>query len=129
MSLNIENFSRELNKLENYVINYIYEKYIKKGDAKLKDDSEYKLYKDKLLNKSRKNIIKQDESLKEDLEKIAIEDVERCSYIRNYKNKLIRCKNSIMNKDEDVCKRHLTKPNIYWDNYNTLLESIKNKKK
>ena len=121
MSLNIENFSRELNKLENYVINYIYVKYIKKGDAKLKDDSEYKLYKDKLLNKSRINIINQDDSLKEDLEKIAIEDDERCSYIRNYKNKLIRCKNSIMNKDEDVCKKHLTKPNIYWDNYNILL--------
>ena len=49
--------------------------------------------------------------------------------IRNYKNKLIRCKNSIMNKDEDVCKRHSTTPNIYWDNYNKLLESIKNKKK
>ena len=49
MSINVENFSRELNKLENYVINYIYEKYIKKGDAKLKDDSEYKLYKDKLI--------------------------------------------------------------------------------
>ena len=125
MTLSIEDLSRELNKLDNYVITYIYRKYIKKTDNKLKEDSEYKLYKDNLVNKSRKNIINQDESLKEELENMGMEDTERCSYIRKYKNKLIRCKHFIMNKDEDVCRRHLTTPNIYWDNYNKLLESIK----
>ena len=38
------------------------------------------------------------------------------------KHKLIRCKNSIINNDEDVCSLHEITPNIYWDQYNELIE-------
>jgi len=106
---------------------------------------EYKKYKDRIFSKERKSIIKQDEVLKEDLENMSIADEEyeknpslfhrqkhnsypdekRCSFIRKIKHKLIRCKNSIINNDEDVCSLHEITPNIYWDQYNDLIEKIK----
>ena len=103
---------------------------------------EFKLYKDRIFSKKRKSIITQDESLTKDLENMTIADEEyektpnafnrqkynsypdekRCTYIRKIKNKLIRCKNGIINDDEDVCSKHEDTPNIYWDMYNELFE-------
>jgi hypothetical protein len=51
-------------------------------------------------------------------------DVLRCSYIRKHHHRYYRCRNTIMNKDSDVCKKHETRENIYYDNYNDLLEKI-----
>lgn len=107
---------------------------------------EYKLFKDRIFNKERKSIITQDEVLKTDLENMTIvdeayekkpnlfnrqkynsyPDEKRCTYIRKIKHKLIRCKNGIINDDEDVCIKHEDTPNIYWDKYNDLLEKYKN---
>ena len=103
---------------------------------------EYKLYKDRIFSKERKSIITQDEVLKKDLENMTIADeeyenkpnsfrrqkyniypdVKRCTYIRKIKHKLIRCKNGILNDDEDICSKHEDTPNIYWDKYNELLD-------
>jgi hypothetical protein len=170
---NIDIITKEFNKLENYATNYIYKKYIEMNpvsnsntsettDLLVDKDSnykysrkpncslEYKLYRDRIFNKDRKSIIKQDEVLKDDLTKMSLADkewekqtntntfirkgtnsypdIKRCSYIRKHKNKLMRCKNSILNDDEDVCKCHLITPNIYYDMYYELLEKIKHKK-
>ena len=87
---------------------------------------EYKLFKDIIFGKERKSIITQDEVLTKDLEDMTIADEEyekqpklfhrqkfhsypdeqRCTYIRKIKHKLIRCKNCIINDDEDVCSKH-----------------------
>ena len=103
---------------------------------------EYKLYLDRIFSKERKHIIKQNDVLSKDLENMTFADeeyeknpekfkrqiyksypdIKRCTYIRKYKHKLIRCKNSIINDDEDICSRHETTPNIYWDMYIELLE-------
>ena len=108
---------------------------------------DYKLYKDRIFEKDRTSIINQDEVLKDDLKKIkesdsnynkkpllfkkdknnSYPDSKRCSYIRKYKNKLIRCKNCIINDDEDICFQHEDSPNIYWDKYSELLEKIDKK--
>jgi len=173
---NLDIITKELNKIENYATTYIYKKYIeinsspepiaisksKNGETKelLEDEDsnykyskkpkcslEYKLYRDKIFNKDRKSIIKQDEVLKDDLTKMSLADkewekqsntntftrkgtnsypdIKRCSYIRKHKHKLMRCKNSIINDDEDVCKCHLITPNIYYDMYSELLEKMK----
>jgi len=118
-------------------LNYIYSK-------KPTNPIEYKLYKDSIFGKHRKCIIKQDEQLKDDLKKMkqadsdynkksllfkkskktGYPDSKRCSYIRKYKNKLIRCKNSIINDDEDICFQHQYSPNIYYDSYTELLKKI-----
>jgi len=121
-------------------LTYIYSK-------KPKNHIEYELYKDSIFGKNRKGIIKQDELLKDDLKKLKQADIDynkkpllfkkhknnsypdskRCSYIRKYKNKLVRCKNSIINDDEDICFQHEDSPNMYWDNYIELLEKIEKK--
>ena len=171
---NLDILVKSLNRLENYTAKYIYKKYIEtvdipilidtpkketpdenieleeiihekfKYNSKPKNKEEYKVYKDIIFGKERKNIITQDELLKQDLENMNIADKEyslkkslfnrknydsypdekRCSYIRKIKHKLIRCKNSIMNDDEDVCCIHEDTPNIYWDMYNEYLEKM-----
>ena len=105
---------------------------------------DYKLYSDTIFDKERKHIIKQNDILTEDLDNMTLADdeyendptkfnrrqnnsypdIKRCSYIRKNKNKLVRCKNSIINDDEDTCSRHEDKPNIYWDSYNELVDKI-----
>ena len=115
-----------------------------KYSKKPNNNEEYKLYTDKIFSKERKHIINQNDILEEDLDNIALADdeyesnpttfqrqkhnsypdIKRCSYIRKHKHKLIRCKNSIMSNDEDMCSRHEDKPNIYWDSYNELVEKI-----
>ena len=51
-------------------------------------------------------------------------DVLRCSFIRKHHHRYYRCKNQIMNKDSDICKKHENCENIYYDNYNDLLEKL-----
>jgi len=51
-------------------------------------------------------------------------DVLRCSFIRKHHHRYYRCRNQIMNKDSDVCKKHENSENIYYDNYNELLEKL-----
>lgn len=105
---------------------------------------EYKLYLDKVFNKDRKHIIKQSDVLTSDLENMNLADkeyeknpetfkkqkynshpdIKRCSYIRKHKHKLIRCKNNIINDDEEMCNKHEDTPNIYWDMYSELLEKV-----
>ena len=115
-----------------------------KYSKKPNNNEEYNLYTDKIFATQRKHIITQNDILEEDLDNIALADdeyendpeqfsrrktnsypdIKRCSYIRKHKNKLIRCKNSIVNDDEDMCSRHEDKPNIYWDSYNELVDNI-----
>jgi hypothetical protein len=51
-------------------------------------------------------------------------DVLRCSFIRKYHHRYYRCRNKIINKDSDICKKHENSENIYYDNYIDLLESL-----
>ena len=115
-----------------------------KYSKKPNNNEEYKIYTDRIFATQRKHIIKQNDSLIEDLDNIELADdeyendpksfnrhqnksypdIKRCSYIRKHKNKLIRCKNSIMSNDEDMCSRHEDTPNMYWDSYNELVEKI-----
>lgn len=115
-----------------------------KYSKKPNNNEEYKLFTDKIFATQRKHIIKQNDILEEDLDNIALADdeyendpgqfhrrqtnsypdIKRCSFIRKHKHKLIRCKNSIINDDEDMCSRHEDKPNIYWDSYNELVDKI-----
>jgi hypothetical protein len=120
------------------------EELIFKYSKKPNNNEEYKLYTDNIFSKERKHIINQNDILTEDLDNIALADdeyendpatfhrqqnnsypdIKRCSYIRKHKHKLIRCKNSIINNDEDMCSRHEDKPNIYWDSYNELVDKL-----
>jgi hypothetical protein len=104
----------------------------------------YKLYLDIIFSKERKHIIKQSDVLEEDLENMTLADeeyeanptqfkrqknnsypdIKRCSYIRKHKHKLMRCKNGIINDDEDMCSKHEDSLNMYWDMYVELLEKI-----
>ena len=115
-----------------------------KYNKKPNNNEDYKVYVDTIFDKERKHIIKQNDSLTEDLDNISLADdeyesdptkfnrrqnnsypdIKRCSYIRKHKNKLVRCKNSIIDDDEDMCSRHEDKPNIYWDSYNELVDKI-----
>jgi hypothetical protein len=51
-------------------------------------------------------------------------DVLRCSFIRKHHHRYYRCRNQIINKDSDICKKHENSENIYYDNYNDLLEAL-----
>ena len=104
----------------------------------------YKLYLDIIFSKERKHIIKQSEVLADDLENMTLADeeynknptqfkrqkynsypdIKRCCYIRKHKHKLMRCKNNIINDDDDMCIKHEDSLNIYWDMYVELLEKI-----
>jgi hypothetical protein len=115
-------------------------KYSKKPNSEV----EYKLYLDRIFGKEREHIITQHDSLSKDLENMQIADedyetnpekfkrqnhnsypdIKRCSYIRKHKHKLMRCKNNIMNDDEDMCSKHEDALNIYWDMYNELIDKI-----
>ena len=111
---------------------------------------EYKEYMDNIFGLERKAIITQDESLNEDLNNMdlsdkvfdkapekfkrreydSLPDVKRCTFIRKHKNKYIRCAMSITddgndgNDDgNDVCYKHESSINMYWDNYCSFLEA------
>ena len=104
----------------------------------------YKLYLDRIFSKERKHIIKQNDITAEDLENMteadeeyeknpnlfhrqkntSYPDIKRCSYIRKHKHKLMRCKNSIINDEEEMCTKHEESPNMYWAMYIELLEKM-----
>ena len=104
----------------------------------------YKLYIDRIFSKERKHIIKQNDITTEDLENMteadeeyeknpnsfhrqkntSYPDIKRCSYIRKHKHKLVRCKNSIINDEEEMCTKHEESPNMYWAMYIELLEKM-----
>jgi len=106
----------------------------------------YKLYLDRIFSKERKHIIKQNDITASDLENMTLADeayeknpnsfhrqknnsypdIKRCSYIRKHKHKLVRCKNSIINDEEEMCTKHEESPNMYWTMYVELLEKMQN---
>jgi hypothetical protein len=109
---------------------------------------EYKEYMDNIFGLERKGIITQDEILNEDLDNMdladkvfdkdpenfkrreyeSLPDVKRCTFIRKHKNKYIRCAMSIDDNNDDnddntdVCYKHESSINMYWDNYSKLLQ-------
>ena len=125
-------------------------------DEDNKDKSiSYKEFTDNIFGLERKAIITQDESLNEDLNNMdladkvfdkapenfkrrdydSLPDVKRCTFIRKHKNKYIRCAMSITddgndgNDDgNDVCYKHESSVNMYWDNYSRLV-NVKKKEK
>ena len=108
------------------------------------DKEDYDKYIHKIFSQERKTRITQNESIIAELEDIQIADdnynenpqqfkarefnslpdVIRCTFIRKNKNKYKRCGNKIMNDDNDVCYKHIDSPNIYWDNYNKILDKL-----
>ena len=111
---------------------------------KVLDKVAYTIYRKNIFHQSRRCFaLNQDEIIREDIrimtladkayEKHPVEfkmgdfelppDVLRCSFIRKHHHRYYRCRNQIMNKDSDICKKHENSENIYYDNYNDLLES------
>lgn len=115
-----------------------------KYSKKPKNTEAYKLYLDRIFSKERKHIIKQNDTMAKDLENMTLADeeyeknpnlfhrqknnsypdIKRCSYIRKHKHKLMRCKNSIINDEEEMCTKHEESPNMYWAMYIELLEKM-----
>ena len=119
----------------------------KKVRPKVLDKLEYNIYRKNVFHQSRKCFaLDQNAIVREDVrvmkiadaaydknpEKFKISDYElppdvlRCSFIRKHHHRYYRCRNMIMNKDSDICRTHETRENIYYDNYNDLLEQIIN---
>ena len=118
---------------------------------------EYKEYMDNIFGLERKGIITQDEILNEDLDNMdladkvfdkdpknfkrreyeSLPDVKRCTFIRKHKNKYIRCAMSIDDDNDynddsnynDLCYKHESSVNMYWDNYCSLLNVKEQEKK
>ena len=145
---------KSLNRVENYTAKYIFNKYIcnATNTENINKDKYYKLYLDTIFGLERKAIITQDESLNEDLDNMdladkvfekdpekfkrrdydSLPDIKRCTFIRKHKNKYIRCAMSITDDgnddDSDVCYKHESSINMYWDNYCRLI-NVKKKEK
>lgn len=156
----MDDLVKSLNRIENYVAKYIFNKYIcnanNEDDKDDKDEDNkdksitYKEFTDTIFGLERKAIITQDESLNEDLDNMdladkvfdkdpekfkrreydSLPDVKRCTFIRKHKNKYIRCAMSITddgndgNDDgNDVCYKHESSINMYWDNYSSLINA------
>ena len=132
------NESNELNK-DNI------DEHIERG---IRNNQEYKKYLKIIFHRDRTiGVLNQITELKKDLDDMAkadsaytrnadkfnpqlydsLPDVMRCTYIRKHHHRYYRCKNKIANDDSDVCKKHLECENIYFDNYNDLVESITSK--
>jgi hypothetical protein len=150
----MDDLVKSLNKVENCTAKYIFNKYIcdaTNGDKK-DEPVKYKEYKDYMNNifgLERKGIITQDEILNEDLDNMdiadkvfdkdpknfkrreyeSLPDVKRCTFIRKHKNKYIRCAMSITDDDDsDVCYKHESSINMYWENYCRLINVIEQEK-
>ena len=112
---------------------------------KVLDKLAYNLYRKNIFHQSRSCfILNQNDLIREDIQLMALADkayeehpaefkfgnfdlppdVLRCSFIRKHHHRYCRCRNPIMNKDSDICKKHENSANIYYDNYNDLLEKI-----
>jgi hypothetical protein len=147
----MDDLVKSLNRIENYTTRYIFNKYINNttntSENINKDKSiTYKEFTDNVFGLERKAIITQDESLNEDLDNMdladkvfekapekfkrreydSLPDVKRCTFIRKHKNKYIRCAMSISDDDNDdnsdVCYKHESSINMYWNNYCKLLK-------
>jgi len=114
----------------------------------IRNNKEYKKYLKIIFHRDRATgVLNQITELKKDLDDMAkadsaytrnvdkfnptlydsLPDIMRCTYIRKHHHRYYRCKNKIANDDSDVCKKHLECENIYFDNYNDLVESITSK--
>jgi hypothetical protein len=144
---------KDINNLENTIAKYIYNKYIDNNkNLAIKNINEinkkkYKIYLQNIFEFKRKCfVLNQEDIIRDDLKTMNIADkalernpdkfnvsnfdippdILRCSYIRKYHHRYYRCKNRISNDDSDVCKTHENSENIYYDNYNDILEQLKN---
>jgi hypothetical protein len=139
----MDDIVKSINRIENYTAKYIFNKYIcNTTDVEvITDDIDYKEFTDTIFGLERKAIITQDESLNEDLDNMdladkvfdkapekfkrreydSLPDVKRCTFIRKHKNKYIRCAMSITDDDNDVCYKHESSINMYWENYCKLI--------
>jgi len=156
ITVNFSIILKSFNKLDNYIAKYIYNKYIETSETsepnsslykyskKTINQEEYNKYINSIFNIERPGIITQKDSLKIDLETMALADesydkdpknfkvrqfnrlpcLKRCSYIRKHKNKYKRCNINVMNDDTDTCYKHIDSPNMYWDKYCKALEEI-----
>ena len=139
---------KSLNRVENYTAKYIFNKYIcnSTNTENINKDKDYKLYLDTIFGLERKAIITQVESLNVDLDNMdladkvfekdpekfkrrdydSLPDIKRCTFIRKHKNKYIRCAMSITDDgndyNNDVCYKHESSINMYWNNYCKLLQ-------
>jgi hypothetical protein len=112
---------------------------------KIQDPYRYTLFKKNIFTQKRScAVISQEELIKNDIHTMKLADkayernpkefqtsnfdippdVLRCSFIRKYHHRYIRCKNRISCDDSDVCKKHEECENIYLDSYNDLLETL-----
>jgi hypothetical protein len=112
---------------------------------KVLDKVAYTIYRKNIFHQSRSCFtLNQDEIIREDIRIMTLADkayekhpaefkmgdfelppdVLRCSFIRKHHHRYYRCRNQIMNKDSDICKKHKNSENIYYDNYNDLLEKL-----
>ena len=140
---------KSFNKLDNCVVKYIYEKYIR--DIKnstinqVEEHKKYKTYINTIFSIERPRLITQKDSLETDLNNMEIADeeydkdpskfkaqqydslpdIKRCSFIRKHKNKYKRCANGILNDDSDMCYKHIESKNMYWDKWCEVLGEIK----
>jgi ribosomal protein L17 len=151
----MDDLVKSLNRVENYTAKYIFNKYINNTtntSENINKNKEYKQFIDNIFGLERKAIITQDESLNEDLDNMdladkvfekapekfkrrdydSLPDVKRCTFIRKYKNKYIRCAMSITDDgnddNSDVCYKHESSVNMYWDNYSSFLKKSRAKK-
>lgn len=151
----VKSLNRIENYAAKYIFNkYIYN--ANNEDDKDEDNKDksitYKEFIDTIFGLERKAIITQDESLNEDLDNMdladkvfekapekfkrreydSLPDIKRCTFIRKHKNKYIRCAMSISDDgnddNSDVCYKHESSINMYWDNYSRLI-NVKEKEK
>ena len=151
----VKSLNRIENYAAKYIFNkYIYN--ANNEDDKDEDNKDksitYKEFTDTIFGLERKAIITQDESLNEDLDNMdladkvfdkdpekfkrreydSLPDIKRCTFIRKHKNKYIRCAMSISDDgnddNSDVCYKHESSINMYWDNYSRLI-NVKEKEK
>ena len=139
---------KDINNLENTIARYIYDKYIDNNKNLAIDEKTYKMYLQNIFEFKRKCfVLNQEDIIRDDLKTMTIADkalernpdkfnvsnfdippdILRCSYIRKYHHRYYRCKHRISNDDSDVCKKHENSENIYYDNYNDILEQLEKK--
>jgi len=143
--------AKSFNSLENAIAKYIYKKYIEPEpnlETKDQPDEKYQKYLTTIFGQKRKWIITQEELICADLKNMSIADddyrenpiefkpndydslpdVKRCSYIRKFNNKLLRCANGIIHDESDMCYKHEDECNMYLDIYTKLIRKLDNKK-
>jgi len=125
-----------------------------KYSSKVLDKYKFKLYLDTIFNKQRPHLITQKELLEQEIEAINEADIKfddlqeesvnyltsesrfprsktksypdtmRCTYIIKSKNKYKRCSLKVFSNDIEYCKKHANQPNLFWDKYCELLDTL-----